>query len=114
MATPSHDYQYVRISRVWVFGSVAKGSQNPNDLDIFIELKVIGRFNNNGYIDKRLSHQHGYREIKKSTDYALKWLTKGMKNVSRHVVGHDDVFNKLDCKILIYPRMDFLNMDKLS
>lgn len=32
------------------------------------------------------------------------WLTKGMKQVSRHVVGSD--CTELDVKKLIYPRYD--------
>lgn len=37
-ATALHDHEFVKIKRVWLFGSLAKGSDDPNDIDIFIEL----------------------------------------------------------------------------
>lgn len=37
-ATPHENHEFVKIKSVWLFGSVAKGSEKPNDIDIFVEL----------------------------------------------------------------------------
>lgn len=39
LSTPLEDVDYIKIKRAWLFGSVLKGSENPNDIDIFIELE---------------------------------------------------------------------------
>ena len=108
LSTPNHSYSWVRISRVWVFGSTAKGAENPNDLDIFIELKTVGKYNRHGLLDKRYLRAYGFRRTKTSEEYALKWLTKGMRMVSRHLADGDEIFSTVDVKTLIYPRMDFM------
>lgn len=125
--TPLCNSEFVKIKRIWVFGSVAKGAENPNDLDVFIEItssdqprrkgrKKIFRESNNGLV------LHGSFKVDKSTanrspPYALdsnqelcKWLRQGAKNTSIHIVGHDEIFCKLDCKHLVYPRNDFADI----
>jgi len=106
LATPVCGNEFVRISRVWVFGSTAKGSQTPNDLDLMIEIKVCGRHKSweQSTIDKRYHRSYGIRAAPDSRSYALKWLTKGMKLVSRHCTDMDAV--ALDVKTLIYPRFE--------
>lgn len=124
--TPHHDSDFVRVKRAWVFGSVAKGAENPNDLDIFLETVgcnsqtrnrkgklVIYRRNKRGEIigltgawkpDKTVT----YVPSRKSARHSLIiWLRSKMKKVSVHFVDSDEVFNELDKKILIYPRNDF-------
>lgn len=39
LSTPLANVDYIKIKRAWLFGSVLKGSENPNDVDIFIELE---------------------------------------------------------------------------
>lgn len=102
---------------MWLFGSVAKGKQNPNDIDIFIEvLRDYKRYtteNTDRFFDKDYYRRYGIRCLKDSDFYLKKWLRNGMKNVSIHVFGEDEVFATLDVKYLIYPRNDFLNVGNL-
>ena len=109
LSTPLCEHEAARIRRIWVFGSAAKGSDTPNDLDILIEIDRAGRYRRacQAKTDKRYLHAHGMRFAPSSTDYALKWLTKGMKKVSRHTTLNEGA--KLDVKVLIYPRWDMLD-----
>ncbi len=55
-------------------------------------------------VDKRYLRSYGIRVAPDSRDYFLKWLTKGMRCVSRHCRDSDAV--QLDVQVLIYPRYD--------
>ena len=106
LSTPLCEHEASRIKRIWVFGSTVKGSTAPNDLDILIEISSAGRYRNwkQGKLDKRYLRAHGMRFAARSDEYTLKWLTKGMKKVSRHTTNSEGA--ELDVKVLIYPRMD--------
>ena len=110
LATPLCDFEAQRISRIWVFGSTAKGSQNPNDLDILIEMRHCGRHRTwkQGKLDKPMYRAGGYRLAACSHQEALKWLTKGMRLVSRHTTESEGLFRKnlIDVKKMIYPRYE--------
>ena len=118
LATPNYNQNAVRIKRAWLFGSFAKGKDEPNDLDIFVEViyvpperfyieehryKLLGCFKP----DKAYSRSYGMIRPAQSDEYFVKWLRKSMKMISVHFVGDDRVFDRLDKKILIYPRCDF-------
>lgn len=124
--TPLCDREFVKIKRMWVFGSVAKGSATPNDLDVFIELRnhfgqcdqparkarrkmfrdtSEGVVMHGGY--KKRKPVHGMTTPVSSTQEVLKWLKKGTRKTSIHIVGCDRIFDRLDCKYLVYPRNDF-------
>lgn len=113
LSTPKHRNDYIKIKRMWLFGSVAKGKQNPNDIDVFIEVlndsKRYKLENTDRFLDKEYYRKYGIRRLKASEFYLKKWLRSGMKNVSIHVLGEDEVFDGLDVKYLIYPRNDFFN-----
>jgi len=107
LATPLCDREAVRVKRVWVFGSTAKGSQTPNDLDVMIELDCqVGRHRTwrQARFDKRELRSYGIKCAPSSREYFLKWLTRGMRKVSRHCRDSDCV--QLDVQTLIYPRYD--------
>ena len=107
LATPVCNYEAVRVRRVWVFGSTAKGAENPNDLDVMIELNcMVGRHRTwrQATIDKGSYRRSGVRVARNNRDEFLKWLTKGMRGVSRHCRDQDIVV--LDVQALIYPRYD--------
>ena len=106
LSTPVCRNEAVRISRVWVFGSTVKGSQAPNDLDLLIEIRPVGRARTakQTRVDHRVLRNYGYKLAPCSVEYALKWLTKGMKKVSRHTTESEAA--ELDVKVLIYPRCD--------
>lgn len=124
---PLCDNEFVKVKRAWVFGSVAKGSENPNDLDIFIEIYWTPRceqprrksqrkmFRNSG---QRMKLHGGFKADKSTLRHSVpsavnelseftKWLKRGTAKTSIHFVHSDNVFSHLDCKYLIYPRNDF-------
>lgn len=107
IATPLCDREAVRIRRAWVFGSTIKGSQAPNDLDVLLEIHGVGgaRDWRHGKLDKRALRSYGYWHAISSTNEALKWISRGMRNVSRHCT---DLEGGLDLgpKVMIYPRND--------
>lgn len=107
LATPLANREAVRISRVWVFGSTVKGSQAPNDLDLLIESKEVGRVRTwkQGKLDRRFLHMFRTRRAISARDEAYKWLTKGMKKVSRHC---SDAEKGIDLRplVMLYPRND--------
>ena len=105
LATPNTCSEAVRCSRVWVFGSTAKGSALPNDLDILIEAKEAGRryaWTRGRKLDREYTRRYGMNATPSSMDEFLKWLTRGMRKVSRHRVGNECM--PIDVKILIYPK----------
>ena len=125
--TPLCNEEFLKIKRVWVFGSVAKGSDSPNDLDIFIEIlnhseskqptrKGRQKMYRSAGLRRKL---HGGYKMDKSTQNRsvpssvsskselCKWLRAGAQKTSIHFVGEDEIFETLDCKYLVYPRNDF-------
>jgi hypothetical protein len=106
LGTPGSGNEAVRIRRVWVFGSTVKGGAAPNDLDILIDLQPCGRMysaqRNQAKLDKDYYRRYGVRLPVSSRDTCLKWLTKGMKLVSRHCADQEEV--EIDVKVEIYPR----------
>lgn len=112
LGTPKHRYDFVKIKRVWLFGSTAKGSTNPNDIDIFVEIINVGPHfsaskHTDRFFDKKFFRCEGVKLLSESSTYAIKWLRSGMKMVSIHRVGDDLIFDELDVKIMLYPRNDF-------
>jgi hypothetical protein len=109
LATPMCDSDAVRFKRVWVFGSTVKGSQAPNDLDLLIEAEPCGRHYSwkQAKMDKWQLRQYGFRLPVRSTWEAFKWLTKGMRKVSRHSYRYE---GDIGYKVLIYPRNDLLDI----
>jgi predicted nucleotidyltransferase len=106
LATPLCNAEAVRFKRIWVFGSTVKGSAAPNDLDVLIELAYAGRGRSwqQTKVNKDYLRRYGVRLAPSADDEALKWLTRGMRNVSRHTTLTDEV--QPDVKVLIYPRND--------
>jgi predicted nucleotidyltransferase len=106
LATPVCGSEAVRFKRVWVFGSTVKGSETPNDLDLLIDVELCGRQYSwrQTRLDKRELRTYGFRVAPDSIDYALKWLTRGMRKVSRHVARWEVA--PIDVRVLLYPRND--------
>lgn len=82
------DYKYNLVHNVWVFGSVAKGSKNPNDLDILCDYKELGM---NKKYSERIHTQFFH------------FLTEGLRQISLHDFLVDNCLAK-DHKIEIYPK----------
>lgn len=106
LATPLCEHEAARIRRIWVFGSTVKGSQNPNDLDILIDVQPVGRryTAKQSTYDRAYRRRYGIRRAPSTENAALIWLTKGMKMVSRHTLASEAA--DFDVKVLIYPRND--------
>jgi len=126
LGTPYCDYEAVRISRVWVFGSTVKGKLQPNDTDILIELKPVGYYQGTGaQANKRNRYDIAMRGNSKA-DYkyrsrlglrfqleakreAFKFIKKNIQNVSLHDFDNDGQLGDIPTtKIMIYPRMDLV------
>lgn len=104
--TPRGDREYVKIKRVWVFGSTAKGKANPNDLDIMI-LKERGGARQSweaAGFDPEVYRTRGVKTPRSSESESMKWLTAGMRNVSRHDRIGDEV--QIDVQYEIYPQYE--------
>jgi len=108
-------HRAMQIDAVWVFGSTIKGSDSPNDLDILIDMKELGprlHWQEVGY-DKTYFRNHGLYRANPAYYEALKWLSKGMKKVSRHMVGCFDNEESLK-KAMIYPRFELCPVEILK
>lgn len=101
--TPRGEREFVKIKRIWVFGSTVKGSLNPNDLDLLIDLKASGNWQEweDVGFDPEYLRRYGRHTTRQSSSEALMWLTKGMRNVSRHCTDKEKV--EIDVKVMIYP-----------
>lgn len=106
LATPLCNKEAARIQRIWVFGSTAKGSQAPNDLDLLIDIREVGRHRTwrQGAINKQYLRSYSIPVARSTTEEALKWLTKNMRMVSRHTTQSERV--EIDVKKMIYPRYE--------
>ena len=113
IGTPNCVHEAVVVRRVWVFGSFAKGSMNPNDLDVLIDCVPAGRRQTwkpgrkiGGYILGSLP------VMRTAENEFLKWLTQGMRQVSRHLYQTEkDGEIILNPKVLIYPRWELSEVE---
>lgn len=104
--TPRGGWSHVRVHNIWVFGSTAKGSNEPNDLDLLIRLEECGRrqsWQQVGF-DPAYLRRTGIRVARDPRKEALIWLSRGMKNVSRHDFESELV--EIDIKLPLWPVFD--------
>lgn len=86
------------VNRAWVFGSYAKGSDNPNDLDILFEFENYPRPN-------KETNPANYGTIM-SYDRVSIDVRKGMKMVRIHHASIDGKFGDIEqTKQLIFTRL---------
>lgn len=86
-------YKRIKVEKVWVFGSTIKGSLSPNDLDLLIKSNLVDLIP----FPERL-------HAKNSTSEFFKWLSKGMKKVSRH--DWMDEITSIDKLVEIWPKFE--------
>jgi len=103
------EFEYVAVTKVWVFGSTAKGSESPNDLDLLIQMREGGQLQGveSAGFDPLIFSARGLKFPRSSRSEALMWLTKGMRNVSRHIHGEEMI--EIDLKAEIYPTLEVLS-----
>jgi hypothetical protein len=115
LSTPNCDYEAYIVRRVWVFGSTAKGAAEPNDLDLLIDARSAGRriiWKRGRKLDKGYLRSYRARDMPRSKTAFLKWLTRGMRRVSRHLAAVEEI--PIDVKLLIYPRWDLPDVTDLT
>lgn len=103
ISTPEGSHEAIRIKRAWVFGSTVKGSDSPHDLDVLLDVQVVGAYRPSkvkairgekaplGYAktDKRYLRSTGIHTPIDSLKIATISLKKGMKMVSLHQLTID-------------------------
>lgn len=121
IGTPECSFEAYRIKRAWLFGSAAKGKENPRDVDILIEAREAGRpqrtqknkrnvkdrrFNRtcNAKIDKQYYRSYGMVRGICTYKTAESFLRGNLKMVRFHSLEIDGEIAYP--RILIYPRMD--------
>ena len=116
IGTPGTSSEALRVRRAWLFGSTAKGSLSPNDVDILLEMSPVGRRFTTSRIAKHYG-VHGGARIDKgyyrrcgiplpmdATTVGLLHLRGHMKRLSLHNYAIDKELALP--RILIYPRND--------
>lgn len=104
LETPRGQRSHIRFLKVEVFGSTVKGALEPNDLDLLIATEATGvnrSWKEVGF-DPAYLRATGVHTPRDSKEEAYKWLTKGMRNVSRHDAAIEMI--RIDKKIEIYPK----------
>jgi predicted nucleotidyltransferase len=118
IGTPDADFEAFKITRAWLFGSVAKGSQSPKDIDILIEGRGVGRRKRTGRF-VRINKIEGRKYLAKTATHskrnstpfplscrtsACRYLKGHLKGISFHdyeiETGYGDIN---ETKIMIYP-----------
>lgn len=96
----------MRVLKIWVFGSTAKGSLNPNDLDLLIRMRADGvrQTWREAGVDPEYLRSCGIKAARDPKREAYMWLTRGMRMVSRH--DFDVEMIEIDVKLLLWPKMD--------
>jgi hypothetical protein len=97
-----------------VFGSTAKGSDSPNDLDVIIDYEYIGNkrkmYRSDGGVNKQLRYNKEYLRRYGilipvcSLDAAITELRKNMKKISIHEMSVDGELAVP--RIQIYPQFN--------
>lgn len=106
--TPGCSHPAMKIVNAWLFGSLLKGSENPGDVDILLEAKVIGEYRPwhvLGEYDREYYRRHGVK-ISRPTEYVYKkYLRQRIPLVSLHDLFNDD--KVAHPRALIYPTLEF-------
>lgn len=104
--TPNYSHEHVLFKKVWLFGSTAKGSLSPRDVDILYHIELIGpnfRRNTELVMDTRVSKQRfwGGDYPMQTSEAAYKWLRRRRPMVSLHSTEYERAI--FPDKIQIYP-----------
>lgn len=106
--TPDCNYAATRIKSAYIFGSVLKGSQTPNDIDIIVEFESVGNFRSVkeiGIFDNRKYRSYGVMVAKRSCENAIISLRKHIPMVRIHDMKIDgDIAYP---RVMIFPSNHF-------
>jgi hypothetical protein len=117
IGTPGTEFEAVRVKRAWLFGSTVKGKENPNDVDILLEVEEVGRhtrFGKGGRLDKDMARRYGRGcgYTVSSTKEAYRFIKGGMTMIRLHNAKWDGEFGDIaETKVLIYPRNDLVRLN---
>jgi predicted nucleotidyltransferase len=87
--TALHEFNDVIVHRVSVFGSTAKGSEAPNDLDLMVEFSYGEKNAGARLLDRTAKRNYGYWLSESASDAMVHWFRKGRKMVSVHSPAWD-------------------------
>ncbi len=113
LATPNTQYPAAVIRRAWVFGSTAKGSPEPADVDILLDMRAVGErtLQKRGLpFDKNAWKCWRVKIVPETIPAAVEALRENMRNVSFHLLAEDAAL-QLGPLQMIYPRLDFVDLD---
>lgn len=107
ISTPECSHKALIILGAWVFGSTAKGSDSPNDVDILIKYKLYSH-NDSNQKNLRTNKSGFWKGFPICSQLeAFKGLTKHLKMVRLHQYQLDNHIGDInETKIMIYPRCD--------
>ncbi len=107
--TPTAQFPRVVVRDAWVFGSVVKGSESPNDVDILLDYDVDGHARKvceEGVLfDKDTLRRRNILAPLDSEEVALRWLKNGMRMISLHIYRIDH--RVATPRVSLFPAMAF-------
>jgi hypothetical protein len=102
----------MKVRRAWIFGSTAKGSEAPNDLDVLLECYSVGKWRPKQA--RMLRGRDGARYKMSGFRVLSNYLSAGMKMIRIHSYDIDGGFGDIpQTKIMIYPRNDFFSQEAI-
>ncbi len=106
--TPSARYPAARIVNVWLFGSLLKGSETPNDIDLLFEYEELGELRTlaqTGVYDKDYYRSYGMKCTIDTWKVFGRELRKNIPMVRMHKLMVDG--SVAYPRALIYPTLEF-------
>lgn len=84
--TPNGAHEAMQIEALWLFGSAAKGAENPNDIDLLYKGGTVGQYRNAEIVghDPAYLRRHGIRVPRSTETLALQELRRGLKMIRFH------------------------------
>lgn len=106
IGTPTAYRPYVRVSRLWLFGSTAKGKAEPNDVDLLLDACIVGEYRPPGHggarLDRERKRRYGITGAMDPFAQADRYLRGRAKMVRIHHVSIDG--DLAAPRVMLYPR----------
>lgn len=92
-----YDFEGLTVKKAYVFGSLVKMSDFPNDIDILIDYERFGKFHAGRYLRGLVIENRVFINLR-----------KGMKMIRFHDFRIDGNYNDIpDTKVMIFPDNNF-------